>query len=226
MQTRFELEEHSRVNRQTLIICTNPKHVPLVIHSSILPLLLHIFFFSTRLIICQYAAPTVGAIRLQVVSRKTGTCIVSLGVFRTLIGSRVQVISFGDAPFVSVIGPNGAGKSNLMDAISFVLGVKSAQLRSTQLKDLIYRGRRAATREVGSETQTQTESGDDSNDARSAWVMAVYMDDAGKEWTFRRRFVAFFITKWLRQADEYVQRVYVGILLLFSGWKIRCLERL
>ncbi|KAL0250387.1 hypothetical protein I308_102560 [Cryptococcus tetragattii IND107] len=97
-----------------------------------------------------------------------------------------QVISFGDAPFVSVIGPNGAGKSNLMDAISFVLGVKSAQLRSTQLKDLIYRGRRAATREVGSETQTQTESGDDSNDARSAWVMAVYMDDAGKEWTFRR----------------------------------------
>ncbi|KIR32463.1 cohesin complex subunit psm1 [Cryptococcus deuterogattii MMRL2647] len=97
-----------------------------------------------------------------------------------------QVISFGDAPFVSVIGPNGAGKSNLMDAISFVLGVKSAQLRSTQLKDLIYRGRRAATREVGSETQTQTESGDDPNDARSAWVMAVYMDDAGKDWTFRR----------------------------------------
>ncbi|KIR74165.1 cohesin complex subunit psm1 [Cryptococcus deuterogattii CA1014] len=97
-----------------------------------------------------------------------------------------QVISFGDAPFVSVIGPNGAGKSNLMDAISFVLGVKSAQLRSTQLKDLIYRGRRAATREVGSETQTQTESGDDPSDARSAWVMAVYMDDAGKDWTFRR----------------------------------------
>lgn len=31
-----------------------------------------------------------------------------------------------------------------MDAISFVLGVKSAQLRSTQLKDLIYRGRKAA----------------------------------------------------------------------------------
>ena len=44
--------------------------------------------------------------------------------------------------FTSVIGPNGAGKSNLMDAISFVLGVKSAQLRSSQLKDLVYRGRR------------------------------------------------------------------------------------
>lgn len=79
-----------------------------------------------------------------------------------------------------------------MDAISFVLGVKSAQLRSTQLKDLIYRGRRAATQEAESESQTQTESGENSSDARSAWVMAVYMDDAGKEWTFRRRFVAFF----------------------------------
>ncbi|KAI8922092.1 RecF/RecN/SMC [Powellomyces hirtus] len=42
--------------------------------------------------------------------------------------------------FTSVIGPNGSGKSNLMDAISFVLGVKSAQLRSSQLKELIYRG--------------------------------------------------------------------------------------
>ena len=31
-----------------------------------------------------------------------------------------------------------------MDAISFVLGVKSAQLRSSQLKDLVYRGRRLA----------------------------------------------------------------------------------
>jgi structural maintenance of chromosome 1 len=27
--------------------------------------------------------------------------------------------------FHAVIGPNGAGKSNLMDAIAFVLGVKS-----------------------------------------------------------------------------------------------------
>ena len=26
--------------------------------------------------------------------------------------------------FQAIIGPNGAGKSNLMDAISFVLGVK------------------------------------------------------------------------------------------------------
>ena len=41
--------------------------------------------------------------------------------------------------FTSIIGPNGSGKSNLMDSISFLLGVPSRQLRSTQLKDLIYR---------------------------------------------------------------------------------------
>jgi structural maintenance of chromosome 1 len=40
--------------------------------------------------------------------------------------------------FTSIIGPNGAGKSNLMDAISFVLGIKTTQLRSNQLKELIY----------------------------------------------------------------------------------------
>ncbi|XP_077250735.1 structural maintenance of chromosomes protein 1-like [Tasmannia lanceolata] len=59
--------------------------------------------------------------------------------------------------FTAIIGPNGAGKSNLMDAISFVLGVRSVQLRGAQLKDLIYafddrekeqRGRKAFVRLV------------------------------------------------------------------------------
>jgi structural maintenance of chromosome 1 len=50
----------------------------------------------------------------------------------------VQVIGpFHD--FTCVIGPNGSGKSNLMDAISFVLGVQSRFLRSGQLSDLIFR---------------------------------------------------------------------------------------
>ena len=38
--------------------------------------------------------------------------------------------------FTSIVGPNGSGKSNLMDAISFVLGVQSAQLRGTTPRDL------------------------------------------------------------------------------------------
>ena len=36
-------------------------------------------------------------------------------------------------------GPNGAGKSNMMDAISFVLGVQSRFLRSSNLKELVFR---------------------------------------------------------------------------------------
>ena len=32
-------------------------------------------------------------------------------------------------------GPNGAGKSNLMDAISFVLGVRTRHLRSDRLQE-------------------------------------------------------------------------------------------
>ncbi|KAJ6561466.1 condensin complex subunit SMC1 [Mycena vulgaris] len=98
--------------------------------------------------------------------------------------------------FTSVIGPNGAGKSNLMDAISFVLGVKSAQLRSSQLKDLVYRGRRLGKAGIegeedepdadgaADEDEDETEQGEGS--AKKAWVLAVYVDADNKEWKFRR----------------------------------------
>ena len=65
--------------------------------------------------------------------------------------------TIGDGEIVGFLGPNGAGKSNLMDAISFVLGVRTGQLRGAQLKDLIYayddkekeqKGRRAFVRLV------------------------------------------------------------------------------
>ncbi|KAF8957847.1 condensin complex subunit SMC1 [Flammula alnicola] len=89
--------------------------------------------------------------------------------------------------FTSVVGPNGAGKSNLMDAISFVLGVKSAQLRSSQLKDLVYRGRRLAA-EDGSLPPEEEEDDEVEGEgtAKKAWVMAVYADAASKEWRFQR----------------------------------------
>lgn len=41
--------------------------------------------------------------------------------------------------FTCVVGPNGAGKSNLMDAISFVLGVQTRHLRSDRLQELVHR---------------------------------------------------------------------------------------
>lgn len=40
--------------------------------------------------------------------------------------------------FTTIIGPNGSGKSNLMDAISFVLGIKTAALRGNNLGELLY----------------------------------------------------------------------------------------
>uniref|UniRef100_A0A7E4V931 Structural maintenance of chromosomes protein n=1 Tax=Panagrellus redivivus TaxID=6233 RepID=A0A7E4V931_PANRE len=40
--------------------------------------------------------------------------------------------------FSSIIGPNGSGKSNLMDAICFVLGEKTQNLRVRKLGDLIH----------------------------------------------------------------------------------------
>ncbi|KAG6820541.1 hypothetical protein H0H93_015712 [Arthromyces matolae] len=94
--------------------------------------------------------------------------------------------------FTSIIGPNGAGKSNLMDAISFVLGVKSAQLRSSQLKDLVYRGRRLARtddEDEGSEAggiQDDDEEGEGEGTAKKAWVLAVYSDANNVEHKFQR----------------------------------------
>ncbi len=91
-----------------------------------------------------------------------------------------------------------------MDAISFVLGIKSSQLRSTQLKDLVYRGRVLKISKInddgsaaapGANGQTHGPGdGDDEdashrasrNDPKSAWVMAVYEDDAGDEQRWKR----------------------------------------
>lgn len=56
--------------------------------------------------------------------------------------------------FTSVIGPNGSGKSNLMDAISFVLGVQSRDLRSHQMRDLIHRPPEATTTSASSRRST------------------------------------------------------------------------
>ncbi|MBW0474620.1 hypothetical protein O181_014335 [Austropuccinia psidii MF-1] len=80
--------------------------------------------------------------------------------------------------FTAVIGPNGAGKSNLMDAISFVLGVRSAQLRSTQLRDLIYKS---------GDSDQSTASRKQPNKAS---VTAVYIDyKTGSEYRFCRTII-------------------------------------
>ncbi|WPG98069.1 Hypothetical protein R9X50_00085400 [Acrodontium crateriforme] len=119
-----------------------------------------------------------------------------------------HVLQFGDSYFTSIIGPNGSGKSNSMDAISFVLGIKSSHLRSTHLKDLVYRGRvlkhskinadgtatdglngnangdaeAGASDDEDGETQSSTQR----NDPQTAWVMAVYEDAAGDVHRWKR----------------------------------------
>ncbi|KAL9940643.1 hypothetical protein V8E36_000131 [Tilletia maclaganii] len=95
--------------------------------------------------------------------------------------------------FTAVIGPNGSGKSNLMDAISFVLGVKSSHLRSNQLRDLIYRGRKLAQEPAeGQDVADNMNLSDDEGDAEGegtatkASVTAVYRDGRGMDHRFQR----------------------------------------
>ena len=92
-----------------------------------------------------------------------------------------------------------------MDAISFVLGIKSSHLRSAHLRDLVFRGRVLRTSKVngdGSATinrlnshtigEAESDGGErttgsqERNDPKSAWVMAVYEDDAGDEQYWKR----------------------------------------
>ena len=82
-----------------------------------------------------------------------------------------------------------------MDAISFVLGVKSAQLRSSQLRDLVYRGRRLARDNGEGASQTDQEDeeedeGEGEGSAKKAWVLAAFEDEKKKEWLFQRTCVA------------------------------------
>lgn len=92
-----------------------------------------------------------------------------------------------------------------MDAISFVLGIKSSHLRSTHLRDLVFRGRVLRTSKINGDGSATTNgvnghtngdvgsNGEDGaigtqerNDPKSAWVMAVYEDDAGDEQFWKR----------------------------------------
>lgn len=89
-----------------------------------------------------------------------------------------------------------------MDAISFVLGIKSSHLRSTHLRDLVYRGRVLRTSKINNDGSATNVDGVDGQvdgdhvdpagapaertDPKGAWVMAVYEDDAGEEQSWKR----------------------------------------
>lgn len=73
-----------------------------------------------------------------------------------------------------------------MDAISFVLGVKSAQLRSSVLRDLIYRGRKLNEGEEDQQEEDEEEEGEGEGSAKKAWVKVVYVDGEDNEHHFQR----------------------------------------
>ncbi|KYO44782.1 structural maintenance of chromosomes protein 1A isoform A [Alligator mississippiensis] len=70
--------------------------------------------------------------------------------------------------FTCVIGPNGSGKSNLMDALSFVMGERTANLRVKNIQELIHGAH------VGKPVSSV------------ASVKMVYCEENGKEKTFAR----------------------------------------
>ena len=60
--------------------------------------------------------------------------------------SKKTLLALSSSP---ISGPNGAGKSNLMDAISFVLGVRTRHLRSDRLQELVHRKEQEQESAVG-----------------------------------------------------------------------------
>jgi hypothetical protein len=78
--------------------------------------------------------------------------------------------------FTAIIGPNGSGKSNLMDAISFVLGVRTQQLRGS-LNELLYSS--------SAELQQEQAAGR-AGAPRRGYVKLVYETDEGEEVHFSR----------------------------------------
>eukprot|EP00288_Rhodomonas_lens_P017927 CAMPEP_0177695572 /NCGR_PEP_ID=MMETSP0484_2-20121128/3527_1 /TAXON_ID=354590 /ORGANISM="Rhodomonas lens, Strain RHODO" /LENGTH=128 /DNA_ID=CAMNT_0019206503 /DNA_START=29 /DNA_END=412 /DNA_ORIENTATION=+ len=66
--------------------------------------------------------------------QKARGCLFKLVVcnFKSYAGT-LTIGPFKD--FTCVIGPNGSGKSNLMDAVSFVVGVSTSTLRGARLAD-------------------------------------------------------------------------------------------
>ena len=89
-----------------------------------------------------------------------------------------------------------------MDAISFVLGIKSSHLRSAHLRDLVFRDRVLRTSKINSDgsaiangvngqangdpAHADGASQPERGDPKNAWVMAVFEDDAGDEQHWKR----------------------------------------
>lgn len=118
-----------------------------------------------------------------------------------------------------------------MDAISFVLGVKSSQLRSDKLKDMVYRGRVIREARINADG-TATEGGADENgdvngnangdtqesgpsqasgsrnDPQNAWVKAVFEDDAEQTHEWQRSITSSGASEYRINNRQVTQKQY------------------
>ncbi|MBZ3889296.1 Structural maintenance of chromosomes protein 1B [Sciurus carolinensis] len=85
--------------------------------------------------------------------------------------------------FTCIIGPNGSGKSNVMDALSFVMGEKTANLRVKNIQELIHGAH------IGKPVSS------------SASVKIVYVEESGEEKTFARIIRGIFAIWFLRSLE-------------------------
>ena len=88
-----------------------------------------------------------------------------------------------DAPIIGIVGPNGCGKSNVVDAIKWVLGERSAKsLRGEAMLDVIFAGS-AVRKPLGAASVTLTFdnplTGFHSDDPKARRFLAVDTDEVG-----------------------------------------------
>lgn len=107
--------------------------------------------------------------------------------------------------FTAVVGPNGGGKSNIMDAVSFVLGVRSSDLRASNLKDLIYR----------KESEKSTDI------TRTCYVKLKFSTADSTELTFKRTISSsgtsdYSINKVKENIEKY-QKVLLGLNIIVNA---------
>lgn len=83
--------------------------------------------------------------------------------------------------FSVVLGPNGSGKSNIIDAICFALNMKTLNLRTKNLKDLIYK------REDEEDHNSTSNNNNIDNNTRACYVELVFQRNDEDLISFKKR---------------------------------------
>lgn len=110
-----------------------------------------------------------------------------------------------------IVGPNGSGKSNLMDALSFSLGLSSNDMRSTNLKDLIYRPEQEGgpiDLPQSTKTAVSSQKGQQSNHG-NAEVSLVFKLHDNQEIIFSRRILSSGASRYIIDKDVVSHETYL-----------------